>query len=117
MNVLTPWIPAAGFVMVHRGTGGIALPLPWRVIIDGKRVGYVRRREAVTFKVVPGLHRVQVFSGVAASGTLFVDVSEGERVLLHSRPRRWSFWPDATPVEETPQRHLRRVRIDLERVP
>ena len=116
MDALAFWEAPPAFVMIERTADGLSWSLPWRVIIDGKRVGHVRRGQAVSFKVAPGLRSIQVCNGLGASRPVSVEVPSGERVMLFSRPRQWSFRPEATVVEQGPQKALRNVRMDLERV-
>ena len=58
----------------------------FEVVIDGSRVGALRRGESETFPITPGVHNVEMKISWFASPPLTVDVSTGETVWLRCWP-------------------------------
>ena len=115
MNASASWKPPYGHIEVRRESGGIGTLLSWRIYVDGEHRERVRRQETVSIMVEAGEHLVQVCSGFSASLPTEVIVTQGRRVLLVTRPRPWTLWPEATLLTRTRGRMpLRNVRIELE---
>jgi hypothetical protein len=67
----------------HRG--------PFEVVVDGKRVGSVERRETFEAPVEPGRHTLQVRAGRFSSRTEAFDAAEGETIGFQCHGGR--IWP------------------------
>ena|SRR5437588_338067 len=59
----------------------------YKVMVDGKVVGWIRRRRTETFPVTPGHHEFQLEIDWCSSRTLELDLSPGEEVKLVCRAR------------------------------
>jgi hypothetical protein len=67
----------------HRG--------PFEVVVDGKRVGSVERRETFEAPVEPGRHTLQVRTGRFSSRTAAFDAAEDETIGFRCHGGR--LWP------------------------
>jgi hypothetical protein len=67
----------------HRG--------PFEVVVDGKRVGSVERRETFEAPVEPGPHTLQVRTGRFSSRTGAFEAAEGETIGFQCHGGR--IWP------------------------
>ena len=74
------------FISVRRGADGLQDRFrAYRLIIDGRQVGKLKRGQSVQIGVEPGRHSVQMTIDWCSSKTLDVDVAAGAQVSLLCR--------------------------------
>ena len=69
----------------------------YQVLIDGKAVGGIRRRQTKTFEVGSGHHEIHLEWHQYSSTHIPLDLAPGQELRLVCRPRPAKDWPRKSP--------------------
>jgi hypothetical protein len=82
-----PGSPPPGQLVVRRSTSATRdLLRGYRIVVDGRRIGTLRRGNEVTVALAPGRHRVRATIDWSGSPELEVDLAPGRTVRLVVEP-------------------------------
>jgi len=86
-------LPSVPRVGVERSRKGYADRLrAYEVILDGTRVGRVKRGETLLFDTTAGAHELYLKIDWCRSKTVMLDLKDGEELCLRCWPASKAFW-------------------------